>query len=163
MRTTPFAIPVIDLAATASLGSRERLSVAREVHRASLETGIFFVKNHAVPDPLIAAHFAAARSFFALDLQEKREIDVSRSNCFRGYEAFGTQTIDAATPGDLKEGFIMGPDLPLDHPHVLARYSQYGIECVAAPAGWFPASYGGVSCGDEYARPSTRRTARAIA
>jgi isopenicillin N synthase-like dioxygenase len=63
--------------------------------------------------------------FFALELAEKRAIDVSRSNCFRGYEAFGTQTIDTAAPGDLK-GFIMGPDLAPDHPHVLAQYPNTG-------------------------------------
>jgi isopenicillin N synthase-like dioxygenase len=87
---------------------------------------MFFVTGHGVPAALIAQHFAYARAFFALDLETKRAIDVSRSNAFRGYEAFGTQTIDAEAPGDLKEGFIMGPDLAPNHPHVLARYPNTG-------------------------------------
>ena len=122
----PLSIPVIDLAATFSPDVRDRLSVAREVRDAGRDLGLFFVANHGVPAALIESHFELARSFFALDLAEKRAIDVSRSNCFRGYEGFRTQTIDASAPGDLKEGFIMGPDLPPDHPHVLARYPNTG-------------------------------------
>ena len=98
----------------------------RDIRAAGCETGVFYVRNHGVPRALIEAHFALARAFFALDVAEKCAIDVHRSNCFRGYEPFGTQTIDAAAPGDLKEGFIMGPDLPPDHPHVLAGYPNTG-------------------------------------
>jgi isopenicillin N synthase-like dioxygenase len=119
-------IPVIDLAGTFSPNTADRLSAVRDVRAASREFGLFYVTNHAVPASLIASHFALARSFFALDMAEKRAIDVSRSNCFRGYEAFGTQTIDAAAPGDLKEGFIMGPELAPDHPHVRAGYPNTG-------------------------------------
>jgi isopenicillin N synthase-like dioxygenase len=67
-----------------------------------------------------------ARAFFALPYEEKCAIDVKRSNCFRGYEPFGTQTIDRTAPGDLKEGFIMGPDLDANHPHVTAGYPNSG-------------------------------------
>ena len=123
---TLLSIPVIDLAETFSSDVRDCLAAAHDVLAASRAIGMFYVTNHGVPTPLIDAHFALARSFFALELGEKRAIDVSRSNCFRGYEAFGSQTIDAATPGDLKEGFIMGPDLAPDHPHVLARYPNTG-------------------------------------
>jgi isopenicillin N synthase-like dioxygenase len=124
--TPPPSIPVIDLAGTFSADIRDRAAAAKKVRAASRELGMFYVTNHGVPTPLVDAHFDLARSFFGLELREKRAIDVSRSNCFRGYEAFGSQTIDAATPGDLKEGFIMGPDLAPDHPHVLARYPNTG-------------------------------------
>jgi isopenicillin N synthase-like dioxygenase len=124
---TPLSIPIIDLAGTFDVrGGPGRAAAARAVGAAARETGVFRVANHGVPESLIAAHFELARCFFALDTAEKRAIDVGRSNCFRGYEAFGTQTIDAAAPGDLKEGFIMGPDLPADHPHVVARYPNTG-------------------------------------
>jgi isopenicillin N synthase-like dioxygenase len=87
---------------------------------------MFYVINHGVHAGLIADHFTLARAFFALDPHEKRAIDVKRSTCFRGYEPLGSQTIDPTAPGDLKEGFIMGPDLAPDHPHVIAHYPNTG-------------------------------------
>jgi isopenicillin N synthase-like dioxygenase len=126
LKTQQLTIPIVDLRGTFSADIADRLSVACQVRDASRTFGMFLVKNHGVSEELIAAHFEFARSFFALDLAEKRAIDVSGSNCFRGYEAFGTQTIDAAAPGDLKEGFIMGPDLPPEHPHVRARFPNTG-------------------------------------
>lgn len=122
---TQYTMPVVDLGRSCSAGAADP-SLAQAVRDASRGSGLFYVSNHGVPASLIAAHFAVARAFFDLDLDEKRSIDVGRSNCFRGYEAFGTQTIDAAAPGDLKEGFVMGPDLASDHPHVLARYPNTG-------------------------------------
>jgi isopenicillin N synthase-like dioxygenase len=130
MLTAPFAVPLIDLAA-------ERESIARDLRAASCSTGVFFVSNHGVPSSLIAEHFTIARAFFDLSLDEKRAIDVSRSNAFRGYEPFGTQTIDEAAPGDLKEGFIMGPDFAPDHAHALARFPNTGTNLwPARPAGF---------------------------
>jgi isopenicillin N synthase-like dioxygenase len=126
MRLDSFCIPAIDFARAESSVIDERTAVARAVRAAGRETGMFFATNHGVPNALIAAHFDVARAFFGLPLEEKRAIDVGRSNCFRGYESFATQTIDRATPGDLKEGFIMGPDLAADHPHVRARYPNTG-------------------------------------
>lgn len=125
MRRHEFVIPTIDLT---PVGTDEPAwsSVIRQVRAASSDAGMFRVTGHGVASELIDAHFAFARAFFALDPVEKRAIDVGRSNCFRGFEAFETQTIDAAAPGDLKEGFIMGPDLPPDHPHVLAGYPNTG-------------------------------------
>lgn len=119
-------VPVIDLAPSFSPEKRERVSVARAIAEAARTTGVFFASNHGVPDSLVASHFAMAREFFGLSFEEKCAIDVKRSSSFRGYEPFGTQTIDATAPGDLKEGFIMGPDLDADHPHVVARYPNTG-------------------------------------
>ena len=121
-----FAPPLIDLGASNLAGASGRDTIVRGIRNAATQTGLFLICNHGVPDALIADHFALARSFFALDIREKLEIDVDSSNCFRGYEPFGSQTIDAAWPGDLKEGFIMGPDLAPDHPHVVARYPNTG-------------------------------------
>jgi isopenicillin N synthase-like dioxygenase len=114
LATSTFA--VIDLTAP---------SVA-DVAAACCGTGLFFVANHGVDDALVAAHFAHAREFFALSAAEKGEIAVGGGTCFRGYEPLGTQTIDATAPGDVKEGFIMGPDLRADHPHVVAGYPNTG-------------------------------------
>jgi isopenicillin N synthase-like dioxygenase len=126
MAAPALRIPIIDLTGTFSSDARDRVTIARRVGAASREIGMFYVTEHGISASLIAAQFALARAFFELDADEKRAIEVSRSSCFRGYEAFGTQTIDAAAPGDLKEGFIMGPELTPDHPHVLAGYPNTG-------------------------------------
>ncbi len=119
-------LSTIDLAGLLSTDVHERDALARAVGAAARDHGMFYAVNHGVAASLLADHFRFAREFFALDLAEKRSIDVSRSNCFRGYESLGSQTIDPAAPGDLKEGFIMGPDLPPDHPHVVARHPNTG-------------------------------------
>lgn len=130
-------VPVIDLAASFSADVRERKAVARDVGEAARTTGMFFARNSDIPAALVESHFAMARAFFALPFEEKCAIDVKRSNCFRGYEPFGTQTIDATAPGDLKEGFIMGPNLGAEHPHVVARYPNTGANLWPAhPAGF---------------------------
>lgn len=119
MNVKACAVPIIDLAGNGSTAVGEIRAAARDI-------GMFRVTNTGIPAPLVAAHFAIARQFFDLDAGEKSAIDVARSNCFRGYMAFGSQTIDPASPGDLKEGFIMGPDTPPDHPHVLACFPNTG-------------------------------------
>jgi isopenicillin N synthase-like dioxygenase len=119
MLTAPFAVPIVDLA-------RDADAVARDIRAAGCTTGVFFARSHGVPQTLIDEHFAIARAFFDLPFDEKLAIEVERSNAFRGYEPFGTQTIDQAAPGDLKEGFIMGPDLAPGHAHVLAGYPNTG-------------------------------------
>jgi isopenicillin N synthase-like dioxygenase len=119
-------VPVLDLAESFSGDASARRAVAALLGTYAREYGVFHVVNHRVPPSAIAAHFELARAFFALDAGEKRAIDVRRSNCFRGYEPFGTQTIASETPGDLKEGFIMGPDLESDHPHVVAKFPNTG-------------------------------------
>jgi isopenicillin N synthase-like dioxygenase len=119
-------VPIVDLAGTFSSDPRDRLAVAAAIREPSCELGMFYVKNHGVDPATIADHAALARSFFGLELAEKRTIDVARSDSFRGYVPFATQTIDAAAPGDLKEGFVMGPDFAPDHPHALARFPNTG-------------------------------------
>lgn len=44
----------------------------------------------------------------------------------RGYERFRAQNFEKLTKGDLKEGFHIGRDLPLDDPYVKARKFAQG-------------------------------------
>ncbi|MGA2392502.1 MAG: 2-oxoglutarate and iron-dependent oxygenase domain-containing protein [Candidatus Lustribacter sp.] len=119
-------IPVIDLAGSFSSNLAERKAVAAEIHAASRDIGFFYVKNHGIPAAMTAAQLELAHEFFALEMSEKLEIDVKQSSCFRGYEPLAVQTLEEGKSPDLKEGFIMGPDLGPDHRYVRAGVPNTG-------------------------------------
>jgi isopenicillin N synthase-like dioxygenase len=114
-------VPLIDLAGSYSADPAQRRAVAWEIHKASRDTGFFYVKNHSVSAEVCAAHLELAREFFALPQDAKREVDVARSSCKRGYEASAIQILDEGSPPDLKEGFLVGADLGPTHPLVEQR------------------------------------------
>ena len=120
------SIPVVDLKPSFSRDLADRRAVAREIRAAGSATGFFYVRNHGVPAWLTAEHLALARAFFDLPEHEKREIDIRFSNCTRGYEPIAAQTLDAGTPADFKEGFLIGNDLDAEHPYVRAGVPNTG-------------------------------------
>ncbi|MGI4879188.1 MAG: isopenicillin N synthase family dioxygenase, partial [Janthinobacterium lividum] len=67
-----------------------------------------------------------SRALFALPLADRQALDISRSDCRRGYEAAGSQVLDPGSPADLKESFMLARDLPDDHPYVVARVPHQG-------------------------------------
>jgi isopenicillin N synthase-like dioxygenase len=98
-------IPVIDLAPTWSSDLSTRKAVAWDIHKACRDTGFFYVKNHGVPEAVMAEQLASARRFFALPLEEKLKLDMARNRGPSGYEPMKLQTLDPGSPPDLKEGF----------------------------------------------------------
>jgi isopenicillin N synthase-like dioxygenase len=115
------ALPIISIAGLHSSDPAARAAVAREIRAAALDTGFFYVRDHGVSAALTTAIVAEARRFFALPLERKMAIDMERSFCYRGYEPMKRQTLEAGAPPDLKEGFSIDRDLPLDDPSVVAR------------------------------------------
>ena len=63
-------------------------------------------------------------------------VDIGGFN--RGYERLRSQDFEKTGKGDLKEGFYLGTDLPLDHPMVLRKKFNLGPnkypQEVASPA-----------------------------
>ena len=126
------SVPVIDLsgAVPGSLPAREQ--VAWEIHKASRETGFFYVAHHGIPAALVDAQFDSARAFFELPLADKLALHMKRSPAAAGYEPVGAQTLDSQDPDsekappDLKEGFYCGMELPADHPWSARRQRRYG-------------------------------------
>jgi isopenicillin N synthase-like dioxygenase len=110
----PKYVPVIDLSdAYASAAAKRRL--AAEIRKTCRESGFFYVKNHAVPNEVMAAQLAASRRFFAQPLEAKLALDLNRSPVRRGYEPMAAQTLDSGSPPDLKEAFVVGRELGPDH------------------------------------------------
>lgn len=114
----PDSIPIIDLAPYFSDDTEDKKAVAWEVHKASRETGFFYIKNHGIPVERMAQHLELARTFFDLPAEEKNRVHIKNSPCTRGYEPIAVQTLDEGSPPDLKEGFLIGNDLHANHPYV---------------------------------------------
>ncbi len=125
-RVSPSSLPIIDISGLAGTRPADRLAVARELRRACLEKGFFYVRNHGIPEDLVTRVFSESRKFFALPLTEKEAIDKKRSPANRGYEALRAQTLESGAPPDLKEGFYIGPDHAPDDPRTLAGKFNHG-------------------------------------
>ncbi|OKL59532.1 hypothetical protein UA08_04990 [Talaromyces atroroseus] len=95
--------------------------VISSVRSACKKTGFFQVTGHGLPEELQRALFRAAARFFALSLDEKSKLDARTTIGRRGYDVLASQTYDAGVLPDLKEGFYVGHDVPLDDEKVLAK------------------------------------------
>lgn len=123
------AIPVIDFGPFRSGDLAQRRRVAGTIGRACEEIGFFYLRNHGVPEALVAQTFAEAKRFFDLPEDRKREIAIEASPCHRGYFALGGENLDPGKQreaGDLKEGIKIGRDLSQDHPLVRAGIPLHG-------------------------------------
>jgi isopenicillin N synthase-like dioxygenase len=117
---------VIDFSGMYSDDPRRRAGVAAAVRAACVANGFFYAAGTHVTPADTGAALSAARAFFALPETVKLAIDKERSICGRGYERMSGQRLEAGAAPDLKEGFVMGTDLPLDDPRVVAGWAQHG-------------------------------------
>lgn len=109
-------LPVIDLADRGDGADLHR--VAAEIRAACTGPGFFYIRNHGVPEAVIAAAVAASRQFFLLP--EAVKVETRANLLHRGWHRAGGAVMEGATKPDLKEFFSIGLDLPEDHPLVLA-------------------------------------------
>ncbi len=119
-------IPVIDLGPSLAGTPEGERHVAAEIGRACREQGFFYVANHGVPEAKLHAIYAAAAEFFALPEAEKMRVAHSHSKHNRGYVPIEGERLDPARPGDAKEAFNIGRELPPDDPGILAGKPFYG-------------------------------------
>jgi len=116
----PFdSIPVVDIGPLRD--GTDKRGVAVEIGRACRDVGFFYIRNHGVSKSDMDEAFAAAKRFFALPLEDKQEIHISKSYPNqRGYVPLFEENIDMGTTADLKEAFDLGRALPADDPDILA-------------------------------------------
>lgn len=119
-------LPIIDIApllGTTDESARQR--VAEEIHGACRETGFFYVSGHGIPETLLGELEAASRAFFALPLERKMSISMSKGgSAWRGYFPVGGE-LTSGKP-DLKEGLYFGSELPAEDPRVEAGIPLHG-------------------------------------
>lgn len=125
MGSTPvlsFHIPTIDvgpfLEDPDSQPAEEVVSAVREACR---KTGFFQVIGHGLPYDVQKNVLAAAAKLFKLPFADKKKLDASQTVGRRGYDVLQSQAYDTESAPDLKEGFWIGPEVPLDDPVVVAK------------------------------------------
>ena len=115
-------IPLIDIA-----GFADHASLGRALGAAARDTGFFVITGHGIAPAMIDAVFAQSQRFFATDPETKAALSIRRAGNNRGYVALGEERLDASKPGDVKEAFNIGWDLPADHPDVIACKPFRGV------------------------------------
>jgi len=118
------SVPVLDWAQA----SRDPAGFAQDLGRTCRQTGFFLLRNHPVPDTLIADVFAQSAAFFAQDPALKEPLSISTNPHNRGWAFMGSEGLDDTSgQKDRKEAFNVGFDLPPDDPRVLAGAPFRGV------------------------------------
>ena len=99
--------------------------IARDLGESFAEFGFGIVRDHGIPDDLVARAQAASEAFFALPDEAKRAYKIEGNAGARGYTPFGQEQAKDATVFDLKEFWHVGRDLDAGHP--LARFMEPNI------------------------------------
>ena len=118
------SIPIIDVGSLTQ-GTDISPHLVKAIDTACREVGFFTVVNHGVDETLISTVFSHIESFFDLPIQAKEKIEIHKSAYMRGYFSEGADKSDGIL-GDVKEGFDMATDLPLDDAFVKAKLPFYG-------------------------------------
>ena len=89
--------------------------IADELGRSFAEYGFGVVRDHGIPQDLIARAEEMSKAFFALPDATKRQYKIEGGGGARGYTPFGTEKAKDAQVHDLKEFWHVGRDLPSGH------------------------------------------------
>ncbi|MHA6723873.1 isopenicillin N synthase family dioxygenase [Sphingomonas sp. RS2018] len=109
--TSQAQVPLLDMGAQGDdlAGFAADLGVSFE------RFGFAMVKNHGVPDAVVARAWAMTKAFFDLPEEEKRAYFKAGGGGARGYTPFKTEIAKGATHVDLKEFWHVGRELAQGH------------------------------------------------
>jgi isopenicillin N synthase-like dioxygenase len=105
------AIPVVNLADFLSGDPQLKQKFVNDLGKAYEEFGFVSVKNHGIPDELIARLYKYVQQFFAMPLDAKRKFEVPGLAGQRGYTSFGREHAKGSEAPDLKEFFQYGQEV----------------------------------------------------
>ncbi len=101
-------IPVVDLSDFLSGDQTRKQTFVQALGKAYEEVGFVAVKNHGIPDDLIADLYKNVQQFFALPSEKKYEFEKKELAGQRGYTSFGREHAKGFDAPDLKEFFQYG-------------------------------------------------------
>jgi len=104
-------IPLLDLSKYLHGNVQEKQDFVQEIGKAFTEVGFVGVKNHGVPKQLIEDFYTAAKAFFALPEDMKRQYEIKGLAGQRGYTSFGKEHAKQSEHADLKEFFQIGQEV----------------------------------------------------
>ncbi len=105
-------IPVIDISGYLQNNEAKTRDIVTAFRSACKNPGFFQITGHSVSAGLRAQTLQSLQEFFSLPQDVKKQVHRNKSECLRGYEVVGEQTLETAMGGDQKEGFMIGPELP---------------------------------------------------
>jgi isopenicillin N synthase-like dioxygenase len=115
------SIPVVDLAEFVSGNPESKAFFVEKLGKAYEEVGFVAVKNHGVPDYLIANIYEYVQQFFSLPLEKKLKYEVPDLAGQRGYTSFGREHAKGSDAPDLKEFFQYGQNVEDGDP-IISEY-----------------------------------------
>jgi isopenicillin N synthase-like dioxygenase len=115
------AIPVVNLADFLSGDPQLKQAFVNQLGKAYEEVGFVAVKNHGIPDELIADLYKYVQEFFALPRETKKEYEIEGLAGQRGYTSFGKEHAKGSDAPDLKEFFQYG-QIVEDNDPIKAEY-----------------------------------------
>lgn len=104
-------IPVVDLADFISEDHSRKQHFVNQLGNAYEEVGFVSVKNHGIPDNLIAHLYKNIQDFFSLPATIKEKYNRPELGGQRGYTSFGTEHAKGYDAPDLKEFFQFGQEV----------------------------------------------------
>ncbi len=102
------AIPVVNLADFLSGDPQLKQAFINQLGKAYEDVGFVAVKNHGIPDELIADLYKYVQQFFALPRNTKEKYEIPGLAGQRGYTSFGKEHAKGSEAPDLKEFFQFG-------------------------------------------------------
>ncbi|EKG21355.1 Isopenicillin N synthase [Macrophomina phaseolina MS6] len=98
-------IPIIDISAIFSDKLEDRKALSKEIRKAAVTNGFFYVKNHGIPHETIAKAKEKALEFFHQDRETKAKVAFEKSKYFNGWRAGYTARVNVAESWDTREAF----------------------------------------------------------
>lgn len=102
------SIPSVDLSEFLSGDQNKKAAFVQQLGKAYEEIGFVAVKNHGIPDELIAYLYNYVQQFFSLPLEQKKKYEIKGLAGQRGYTSFGKEHAKGSEAPDLKEFFQYG-------------------------------------------------------
>lgn len=102
------SIPSVDLADFTSGDSARKAAFVAQLGKAYEEVGFVAVRNHGIPDEVIADLYKYVQEFFKLPAGTKSSYEIPALAGQRGYTSFGKEHAKGFDAPDLKEFFQFG-------------------------------------------------------
>jgi len=109
-------IPVVDLSDFLSGDQNRKKNFVAALGKAYEEVGFVAVKNHGIPDDLIADLYKYVQQFFSLPSETKLKYEKKELAGQRGYTSFGREHAKGFDAPDLKEFFQYGQTVDANDP-----------------------------------------------